>query len=94
MGPASSDGIVIPGSSWKDDPIQHGLIVALGPHCAHIAETASPIGASNGRPSKVYLQEGDHVLYKRVSATPFKLGGVEFMLTFDSEVVGVVQEEE
>ena len=72
-------GIVIPDSA-KEKPMMA------------IVEAVGPGGMVDGKEITMVLKEGDKVVYRRYAGTEIKLDGVDYVMTRQSEVIGVVTE--
>src|SRR6202158_5358988 len=78
----SSGGIIIPDTA-QEKP-QHGEVVAVGPGGRDEAGKLIPID----------LKAGDRVLFGKWSGTEVKIDGVEYLITKESDVMGVLTETE
>ena len=75
----SVGGIIIPDSA-KEKPMMA------------IVEAVGPGGMVDGKEITMVLKEGDKVVYRRYAGTEIKLDGVDYVMTRQSEVIGVVTE--
>jgi co-chaperonin GroES (HSP10) len=78
-GGASTGGIVLPDSA-KEKP-QRGKVIAVG----------NGRLLSNGNRAALELEEGDIVIYGKYSGTDVKVGGDEFKIMRESEVLARVE---
>jgi chaperonin GroES len=75
----STGGIIIPDTA-KEKPMM-AMVVAVGPG-----------GMVDGKEIVMTLKEGDKVIYRRYAGTELKLDGQEYVMTRQSEVIGVVED--
>ena len=76
----STGGIIIPDTA-KEKP-QQGEVIAVGPGGRDEAGTLVPID----------VKVGDRVLFGKWSGTEVKLDGVEYLITKESDLMGVLDE--
>ncbi len=75
----TSGGIVLPESA-KEKP-QRGKIVSVGQGKA----------LKDGTRRKVQVKKGDEVLFSSYSGTEIKIGGKEYMIMDESEIMAIVE---
>ncbi len=75
----STGGIIIPDTA-KEKPMM-AMVVAVGPG-----------GMVDGKEIVMALKEGDKVIYRRYAGTELKLDGKDYVMTRQSEVIGVVED--
>jgi chaperonin GroES len=75
----STGGIIIPDTA-KEKPMM-AIVVAVGPG-----------GMVDGKEIVMTLKEGDKVIYRRYAGTELKLDGQDYVMTRQSEVIGVVED--
>ncbi len=75
----TSGGIVLPESA-KEKP-QRGKIVSVGEGEA----------LKDGTRRKVQVKKGDEVLFSSYSGTEIKIGGKEYMIMNESEIMAIVE---
>ena len=75
----TSGGIVLPESA-KEKP-QRGKIVSTGEGKA----------LKDGSRRKVQVKKGDEVLFSSYSGTEIKIGGKEYMIMDESEIMAIVE---
>jgi len=75
----TSGGIVLPESA-KEKP-QRGKIVSVGQGKA----------LEDGTVRKVQVKKGDEVLFSSYSGTEIKIGGKEYMIMDESEIMAIVE---
>jgi chaperonin GroES len=73
-------GIIIPDTA-KEKP-QEGVVVAVGN--GKILETGTKLALE--------VKEGDHVLFGKYSGTDIKLGGEEYLIVREEDVLGILAE--
>lgn len=73
----TESGIIIPDSA-KEKP-QEGTVVAAGPG-----------KVENGTKIDMSVTEGDKVLYGKYSGTEVTLGGEEYLIMRESDILGIV----
>jgi chaperonin GroES len=78
----SAGGIIIPDTA-KEKP-QQGEIVAVGPGGRDEAGKLIPID----------VKSGDRVLFAKWSGTEVKIDGVEYLIMKESDIMGVLLEEQ
>ena len=76
----SAGGIVIPDTA-TEKPIQ-GKVVAIGPGKILDDGKVIPLG----------VQEGETVLFGKYSGTEVKIGGKEFVVMREDDIMGVVEQ--
>ena len=76
----TSGGIVLPESA-KEKP-QRGKIVSVGEGEA----------LKDGTRRKVQVKKGDEVLFSSYSGTEIKIGGKEYMIMNESEIMAIVEQ--
>jgi chaperonin GroES len=74
----TDSGIIIPDSA-KEKP-QEGTVVAAGPG-----------KVENGTKIEMSVSEGDTVLYGKYSGTEITLGGEEYLIMRESDILGIVE---
>lgn len=74
---STGGGIILAGSS-KEQPLT-AKVIARGPG-----------GMIDGKEVKMYINEGDTVLIPRHAGTPVTLGGTEYIIISQSEILGMV----
>ncbi len=72
-------GIVIPETS--DNKSQKGLVVAVGPG-----------KIEDGNLQKLTLNVGDRVIFGKYSGTEVTIGGKEYLIMREDDVIGVIEE--
>jgi chaperonin GroES len=72
-------GIIIPDSA-KERP-QDGEVVATGP-----GKTAE-----DGKLVPMHVKKGDKVMYGKYAGTEIKLGGVEYLLMREDDILGILE---
>jgi len=75
----SAGGIVIPDTA-KEKP-KEGKIVAVGPGRV----------LDDGKRAKVQVSPGDRVIFTAYAGTEFKLGGEEYLVMSEEDILAVVQ---
>jgi len=75
----STGGIIIPDTA-KEKPMM-AKVVAVGPG-----------GMVDGKEIVMTLKEGDKVIYRRYAGTEIKLEGQDYVMTRQSEIIGVVED--
>ncbi len=75
----STGGIIIPDTA-KEKPMM-AMVVAVGPG-----------GMVDGKEIVMSLKEGDKVIYRRYAGTELKLDGKDYVMTRQSEIIGVVED--
>ncbi|KAK3281875.1 10 kDa chaperonin [Cymbomonas tetramitiformis] len=75
----SAGGILLPESSTK---MNEGVVVKVG----------SGGRTRDGTPIPMSVQEGDKVLLPEYGGTPVKLGGDDFTLYRDEDILGILKE--
>ena len=78
----SAGGIIIPDTA-KDKP-QQGEVIAVGPGGRDETGKLIPID----------VKAGDRVLFGKWSGTEVKLDGVEYLIMKESDIMGVLSEDE
>ena len=76
----STGGIIIPDAA-QEKPSQ-GEIIAMGPGGRD----------ESGKQIPMDLKMGDRVLFGKWSGTEIKVGGVEYLIMKESDIMGVVEE--
>ena len=71
-------GIILPGSA-QEKP-QMAEIIAVGPG-----------GVVDGKEIKMYVKEGDKVIYSKYAGTEVKLDGEEFIVVRQNDILAVVE---
>jgi len=74
----TASGLYIPDSA-KEKP-QRGTVVAVGPG-----------RVENGAKIDMTVSEGDQVLYGKYSGTEVTLGGEDFLILRESDILGIIQ---
>ncbi|GAC1373015.1 MAG: co-chaperone GroES [Ktedonobacteraceae bacterium] len=72
-------GIVLPDTA-KEKP-QEGEILAVGPGKIH----------DNGKRSSLEVQVGQRVLFARYAGTEVKIGGQDYLILRENDIVGIVE---
>ncbi len=75
----STGGIIIPDTA-KEKPMM-AKVVAVGPG-----------GLVDGKEITMTVKEGDRVIYRRYAGTELKLEGQDYVMTRQSEIIGVVED--
>jgi chaperonin GroES len=75
----SAGGIIIPDTA-KEKPMM-AIVVAVGPG-----------GLVDGKEVKMTVKEGEKVIYRRYAGTELKLDGKDYVMTRQSEIIGVVED--
>lgn len=75
----STGGIIIPDTA-KEKPMMAN-VVAVGPG-----------GMVDGKEITMTVKEGDKVIYRRYAGTELKLDGKDYVMTRQSEIIGVVED--
>lgn len=75
----TSGGIIIPDSA-KEKPME-GRIVAVG----------SGMRADNGSLVPLDVKEGDTILFGKWSGTEIKIGGEEYLVMKEADVMGIIE---
>ncbi len=73
-------GIIIPDSA-KEKPVE-GKVVAVGN--GKIAE--------NGEVKPLDVKEGDRILFGKYAGTDIKIGGQEYLIMREDDVLGIIEE--
>ena len=76
----TSGGIVLPESA-KEKP-QRGKIVSVGEGAV----------LKDGNRKKVQVKKGEEVLFSSYSGTEIKIGGKEYMIMNESEIMAIVEQ--
>jgi chaperonin GroES len=76
----TAGGIIIPDTA-KEKP-QEGRVVAVGPGSRD----------ENGKLIPIDLKTGDRVLFGKWSGTEVKIDGVEYLITKESDIMGVLED--
>ena len=76
----SKGGIIIPDTA-QEKPSQ-GEVIAIGPGGRDEAGKLIPID----------VRVGDHILFGKWSGTEVKIDGVEYLITKESDIMGVIEE--
>ena len=76
----TKSGIFIP-ADVGDEP-KYAKVIAIGDG-----------DCFDGNKSTMAVSVGDHVLYNKYGATPFKIDGEEFVVLRQSDILGVFKEE-
>lgn len=74
---STGGGIILAGSS-KEQPLT-AKVIARGPG-----------GMIDGKEVKMYINEGDVVLIPKHAGTPFTLGGTEYIIISQSEILAMI----
>jgi len=74
----TAGGIIIPDNA-KEKP-QKGEVIAVGP--GKLSDKGQRVGTS--------LKEGDRVLYGKFSGTEITIGGTEYLIIRESDVLAVI----
>ena len=74
----TKSGIILSGQS-KERP-QEALVVAVGPG-----------GVINGHEIKMEVKEGDKVIYSKFAGTPVKVGGEEYIIVDQIDILAIVK---
>ncbi len=75
----TAGGIIIPDSA-KEKPAE-GEVVAVGPGKV----------ADNGERVALQVKEGDMVLFSKYGGTDVKLGGEDFLIMREEDILGIVE---
>ena len=78
----SAGGIFIPDTA-QEKPME-GAVVAVGPGIRH----------EDGKLHPLDVKRGDRVLFGKWSGTEVKLDGVEYLIMKESDIMGVLAEEQ
>ncbi len=77
----SKSGFVVPDSMEKDKP-QEAKVVAVGPGKLD----------NNGKIVPMTVQVGDTIIFRRYAPDEFKIGGKDYMVLSESDVIAIVKE--
>lgn len=75
----TKSGIVLPDTHEKEKP-EKGKVVAAGPGKVTV----------EGKKLPMHVKKGDTVLFKKYSADEFKIGGHEYLVVGEEDIIGIV----
>ena len=75
----TKSGIVLPGQN-KEKP-QQAEVIAVGPG-----------GVVDGKEVKMYIKQGDKVVFERYKGTEIKLDGTEYIIVSQSSILAVIED--